>query len=65
MGPLEILTFLRLATRLIDTMLPVQSFIKGLEAKAGKKIGDMTDGELAVLLETPTKSPDELIGPTP
>jgi len=64
MNPLEILTMLRLVDRLIVSILPVQTFIKGLEAKSGKKIGDMTDGELALLLETPTKSADELIGPT-
>ncbi len=63
MNPLEILSMLRLVERLITNLLPIQTFIKGLEAKAGKKIGDMTDGELAVLLETPTKGADELIGP--
>ncbi len=63
MNPLEILSMLRLVERLITNLLPIQTFIKGLEAKAGKKIGDMTDGELAVLLETPTKGTDELIGP--
>ncbi len=62
MNPLEILTMLRLVERLISTLVPLQTFIKGLESKAGKKLGDMTDSELAMLLETPTKSTDELIG---
>jgi len=64
MSPLEILAMLRLVDRLMTAFLPVQSFIKNLESKAGKKLGDMTDEELAALVETPTKSADELIGPT-
>lgn len=40
----------------------VSTVIKNAEAEAGKALGDMTDDELAELLETPTKTTDELIG---
>jgi len=38
--------------------------IQAAEAKAGKQLGDMTDDELADLLDTPTATPDDLIGDT-
>ncbi len=64
MSPLEMIAMMRLVDRLMVAFLPVQSFVTSLEAKAGKKLGDMTDDELAALVETPTKSADELIGDT-
>ena len=64
MTGLELLAFLRIITTLASALVPVTGFIKGLEDKAGKKIGDMSDAELATLLEVPTQTPDELIGDT-
>ncbi len=64
MSPLEMIAMLRLVDRLMVAFLPVQTFVKTLEEKAGKKLGDMTDDELAALVETPTKSADDLIGDT-
>jgi hypothetical protein len=40
----------------------VATVIKNAEANAGKNLGDMTDDELAALLEKDTLTPDELIG---
>ncbi len=42
----------------------VATVIKNAEEAAGKKLGDMTDEELAGLLEHDTTTTDELIGPT-
>ena len=64
MSPLEILALLRLVDRLVTAFLPVAELVKKIELKSGKKLGDMTDDELAALVETPTKSADELIGDT-
>jgi len=64
MTGLELLAFLRILSELAGKLIPITTFISGLEAKAGKKIGDMTDVELAALLDVPTATPDELIGDT-
>lgn len=64
MSPLEILAMLRLVDRLVTAFLPVAEMVKEIEKSTGIKLGDMSDEELAALLETPTKSADELIGPT-
>jgi len=42
----------------------VATVIKNAEANAGKSVGDMTDDELASLLEHDTLTSDELIGDT-
>lgn len=41
---------------------PVVSLIKEIEDRAGKKLGDMDNLELAELLSHETKTPDDLIG---
>ena len=41
---------------------PVVSLIKEIEDRAGKKLGDMDNLELAELLSHETKPPDDLIG---
>ena len=45
-----------------EDIKPVVSLIKEVEAKTGKKLGDMDNLELAELLAYETKSPDDLIG---
>lgn len=45
-----------------EDIKPVVSLIKEVEAKTGKKLGDMDNLELAELLSYETKSPDDLIG---
>lgn len=57
-----ILKALVLISEIAEKTIPILALITEIEAKAGKKIGDMTDAELAVLLAHATKTPDELIG---
>ena len=64
MSPLEIIALFRLVDRLVTAFVPVVEVVKKIELKAGKPLGDMTDDELAALIETPTRSADELIGDT-